>query len=61
MARRRSPASKTRRGFADSTGFEEKKVGDLEAEYRISELPSSPFHNLIQGIARSISRSWSHA
>ena len=41
--------------------FAEKKVGELESLYKLSELSSSPFQVLIEGIARSISRSWYHA
>lgn len=41
--------------------FAEKKVADLESQYKVSGLSSSPFQMLIEGIARSISRSWNHA
>ena len=41
--------------------FVKKKVGDVETLYKISELSSAPFQLLIEGIARSISRSWNHA
>ena len=35
--------------------------GEFEDTYKFSDLSSAPFHKLVQGIARSISRSWSHA
>ena len=41
--------------------FAEKAFRSLDHCYKMSGLPLSPFCTLIQGIARSISRSWTHA